>query len=59
MAAARYARILFERPLLNLGVRRIEAGMDARGGATGALYMISIYFQGDRLFRLRGPTGRL
>ena len=30
----------------NLGVRRIEAGMDARGGATGALYMISIYFQG-------------
>jgi len=26
---------------------RIEAGMDARGGATGALYMISIYFWGD------------
>jgi hypothetical protein len=29
------------------GVMRIEAGMDARGGATGALYMISIYFRGD------------
>jgi hypothetical protein len=35
------------RPLLNVGVMRIEAGMDARGGATGALYMISIYFRGD------------
>jgi hypothetical protein len=44
---ARPAAFYWRRCSRTQGVMRIEARMDASSGATGALYMISIYFQGD------------